>query len=108
MPSKSLRRQLLKPSILLVIVIAGIAIVLSVISYQFSSTAADEILKLASTNARSNAEVQAHDLANVLVNKVDVVSSSLQIMSAASPIQNLDIPAAISIFSGAHNSTTNF
>lgn len=103
-----MKKQFSKSNTLLVIIIAGIAIALSIISYQFSTNAVDEILQIASANARSNAEIQAHDLANVLVNKIDVVSSNLQILSEASSIQNHDIESAISLFTSARESTSDF
>jgi hypothetical protein len=52
-----LQKQSSKRSISIVIIIAGMAAGLSMISYQYSTLAAEQILDVAAQDARSNAEI---------------------------------------------------
>jgi signal transduction histidine kinase len=97
-----------KTSILMVVIIAAIAIVLSIVSYQFSNQTASEINRIASNDIRSNAEIQARDLARILANKIDIVSSNLILMSDAPAIQSHDVESAIPLFASARSTTVDF
>jgi signal transduction histidine kinase len=97
-----------KTSILMVVIIASIAIVLSFVSYQFSNQTANEINRIASNDIRSNAEIQARDLASILAKKIDIISSNLILMSEAPAIQSHDVESAIPLFSSARSTTVDF
>ena len=62
----------------IVALIAGAALVLSVASYQYSTAASTQILSMAAEDIRSNAKIQAHDLSNVLVNKLSAITNNLR------------------------------
>jgi signal transduction histidine kinase len=97
-----------KGSIVLVVIIALFATLLSIISYQYSTSTANAIFKIASDDVRSNADIEVHDLANILLNKMEGISSNLELMSSATAIQNQNIVDAIPLFSTARQSTKDF
>ena len=78
-------------SILLLVLIGAIAIGLSIASYQYSTFTSQEITRIAAIDVRSNAEIQAHDIANNLKNKMGAVNSNLVLLSSVPAIQNQDL-----------------
>ena len=85
---------LLKNSIVLIIVIAAIAAILSIISYQYSIYNANEILKIASDEVRSNAKIQSHYLSTIVEQELDKVTAILKTLSDAPAIHNAEIQRA--------------
>jgi signal transduction histidine kinase len=92
----------------MIVVIAAVAAVLSILSFQFSNQTATEISRIASDDIRSNAEIQARDLGSILENKIDSVSTSLLVMSESPTIQGHNVDSAIPLFSSAQSSTADF
>jgi signal transduction histidine kinase len=100
-----LPKQFSRVSTLLVVIIVGAAAALSVLSYQYSTTAATHILDIGSEEARSNAEIQAHDLSTLLGKQVESATNNLETISSARSIQNQDVEGAILLLNGAQKST---
>lgn len=98
-------KQFSRVSTLLVVIIVGAAAALSVLSYQYSTTAATHILDIGSEEARSNAEIQAHDLSTLLGKQVESATNNLETISSARSIQNQDVEGAILLLNGAQKST---
>jgi signal transduction histidine kinase len=105
------RSRFSRNSIALLVLTATIAVSLSIISFQYSNFTSDEILRIAADDIRSNARIEAHDLENVFVNRIESVSSNLQIISSARSVQNNQSERARILFDVAQNATgdlTNF
>jgi signal transduction histidine kinase len=100
-------QRLPKTSILLLLLIGAIAIGLSIASYQHSSLISQETRKIAAQYVRSNAEIEAHDIANNLKNKIGAVRSNLALLSTIPAIQNQDIENSKKLFSNAQKSTSD-
>jgi signal transduction histidine kinase len=79
-----------KRSYLLLAVLAVCSGLLSLLSYYYSSSAAQQILELASEDVRSNAKIQAHDLQSMLSNALTSVSSNLDILSTSQEVIDPD------------------
>ena len=75
-------------SIISIIALTAIAAVLSIISYQFSTYNAKEILNIASDDVRSNATIQSHDLLTIIEQELDKVSAILKALASAPAIHN--------------------
>lgn len=97
-----------KSNISILILIAAVAIVLSVISYQYTSATADSIASIATNDARSNADIQARTLSNVLVNKMEQITSNLEILSDATTVQAQDVEGAKPLFTSARHISSDF
>ena len=74
-------------AIFILSIIAGGAIILSVISYQYSVSTSNQILNIAATDIRSNAIIEAHDLSQSLENKLKTITTNLQTISSAHSVQ---------------------
>ncbi len=94
-------------SVLVLVAIGAIATGLSVASYQYSVFTSEEIRKIGAQDARSNAEIQAHDIANNLKNSIEAVRSNLALLSSIPGIQNQDIESSKALFSDAQETTSN-
>ena len=94
-------------SILLLVLIGAIAIGLSIASFQYSTFTSQEITRIAAADIRSNAEIQAHDIANNLKNKIGAVNSSLVLLSSVPAIQNQELETSKKLFSDAQESTSD-
>ena len=77
--------RLSKQNIAILVIIVVVGLLSSFLSYQYSSMTANKVEELASDNVRSNARITAFDLSrifyhtvNPVVNKLDVLSRSLQ------------------------------
>jgi signal transduction histidine kinase len=107
----SSKTKFLKNSIALLALTGAIAVSLSLVSFQYSSFTSSEILKIAAEDVRSNAKIQAHDLERVMVNKLDSIAETLEIISHAPVVQTDEAVRARTLFNAAQNSTselTNF
>jgi signal transduction histidine kinase len=67
--------------ILTAIAIAGIALMLSILSYQFFIIASNKIVDIASHEVRSNVKIEVHDISQILANKLQNVVSLLQTLA---------------------------
>jgi Fe2+ or Zn2+ uptake regulation protein len=56
---------------------------------------------------RSNAEIEAYDIANILNNMMDTVRNNLVLLSGISTIQNQDVESSKKLFSDAQRTTSN-
>lgn len=101
------RTRFSKNSIALLVLTGAIAVSLSLASFQYSSFTSGEILKIAAEDIRLNARIQAHDLENVLENKIDSVRSNLQIVSNARSVQSNEFERGQTLFNAAQNSSGN-
>ena len=77
--------RLSRRNIAILVIIVAVGLLSSFLSYQYSSMTANKVEELASDNVRSNARITAFDLSrifyhtvNPVVNKLDVLSRSLQ------------------------------
>lgn len=73
--------------VVVILVVAAAAAILSIISYQYSSSISNEILKVAIEDIRSNAKIQAHDLSRSLANSISSIVDNLQVIASSSAIQ---------------------
>lgn len=94
-------------SLLVLVAIGAIATGLSIASYQYSAFTSEEIRKIGAQDARSNAEIQAHDIASNLNNNIEAVRSNLALLSSIPMIQNQDIQSSKALFSVAQETTNN-
>jgi hypothetical protein len=94
-------------SIFVLALIGTIAIGLSFASYQYSVFTSEEIRKIGAQDVRSNAEIQAHDIARNLKNNIEAVHSNLALLSNIPAIQSQDLESSKELFSDAQETTSN-
>lgn len=96
-----------KNSVALLALIGAVAVALSIVSFQFSSYASNEILRIAAEDVRSNAQIQAHDLERIMSNSMGSVSSNLHVVADAPSLQGNNFDEGRAIIDVAQNSTSN-
>ena len=103
----SLSQKFRKSNVILLIVIAVAAVILLIISYQYSTYNANEILKIASDDVRSNADIQAHHLSTIVEQELDKVTAILQTLATAPAIHNGEIQRGRDIINLRQEATSN-
>ena len=101
-----------RTNIVILAVIASIALVLSIFSYQYSILTSNKIGEIAAQEVRSNVRIEVHDLTQILGKQLQTVSALLQTLTPSPLIQNnKDQKSAFVLFNSRQNSTselTNF
>ena len=77
-----------KSSIALLFTVLSIGILLSVVSYQYSSFTANEISEMASEDVRDNARIKVYDLSQILVHSIDSIDNNLRSLQNSPAILN--------------------
>jgi signal transduction histidine kinase len=103
----SLSQKFRKSNVILLIIIAVAAAFLFIISYQYSTYNANQILKIASDDARSNADIQAHHLSTIVEQELDKVTAILQTLATAPAIHNGEIQRGRDIINLRQEATSN-
>lgn len=96
-----------KNNIILLTTIAALAVVLSIISYQYSSSTSNNIVDIASQEIRSNARIQVHDLSEILTNRLQTTTVLLQTLSDSPALQNNEYQRAQVIINDRQNHTSD-
>ncbi|HYA83926.1 MAG TPA: hypothetical protein VEH06_10820 [Candidatus Bathyarchaeia archaeon] len=89
--------------ILTAIAIACIALMLSILSYQFFIIASNKIVDIASHEVRSNVRIEVHDISQILANKLQTVGSLLQTLTESPAIHNNEYKRADCTFWITHS-----
>ena len=90
------------------IIIAGFAIGLSLLSYQYSIVTSEKIAAAATQDLNDNARVQAYDMSKALENRVESVRDNLEILANAPLIQVGEYSQARVLVNIAEKSTEGF
>jgi hypothetical protein len=108
LPSNNLSKKTLsKNSIALLILVSAVAVVLSLISFQYSSYTSAEIVRVAAQNVQSNAKIQVHDIERILVNRIDAIATNLHIITNIIPsVRSGEFERGRQAFNDAQGSTS--
>jgi signal transduction histidine kinase len=89
----------------ILIIIALVALVLSIFAYQYSTFTSNKIVDIASQEVRSNARIEVHDISQILANKLQTAGALLQTLAESPAIHNNEYKRAdIVINSRQHSS----
>lgn len=77
-------------NVFLLILVIGVGISLSILSYHYSGLTADQIGEIASSDIRSNAIIETDGLSKTLLHIIDPVSTNLEILSKIVNYSNID------------------
>jgi signal transduction histidine kinase len=94
-----------KNSVILLVVIAVVATIISVLSYQYSTSISTRIVDIASQEIRSNAIIEAHDLSQILSNRLETMTLLLQTLADSPAVQNNEYQRAYIIINYRQNYT---
>ena len=85
-----------KTNYAILIAIAVVAILLSVFSYQYYTFTANKISNIATHEVETNAQIQVHDLSQILSNKFESISNLLLTLADSPAIHNNEYKRVIS------------
>jgi signal transduction histidine kinase len=94
-----------KSSVILLVIIAVVATILSIFSYQYSTSLSSRIVDIASQEIRSNAIIGVHDLSQILENRLETMSLLLQTLADSPAVQNNEYQRAYVIINYRQNYT---
>jgi signal transduction histidine kinase len=94
-----------KGNIGLLFFIAIIAIILSILSYQYSSLTASKIAEIASDDVRSNARTEAYHLSQILIRSINSVTNNLGALTNSLLVLNSENQTIQLLLNNAQNST---
>jgi signal transduction histidine kinase len=86
-----------KTNFAILISIAIVAILLSVFSYQYYTSTSAKIADIASHEIKTNAQIQVHDLSQILSNKFESISALLQTLADSPAIHNNEYKRASAV-----------
>ena len=100
-----LKNIISKNSFILLIIIAVVASILSILSYQYFTSISDGIVNIASEEIRSNARIEAHDLSQILANRLETMTLFLRTLADSPALQNNEYQRAQVIINDRQNYT---
>jgi signal transduction histidine kinase len=96
-----------KGNIGLLVFTAIIAIILSVLSYQYSSLTANKISGIASDDVRSNARIEAYHLSQILIQSIESTTNNLKALTNSLPVSNSENQTVQFLLNNAQDSTND-
>ena len=96
-----------KNSLVILIAISATAIILSILAYQYSNSISTKVVDIATQEIRSNAIIQAHDLSEILANRIESIIPLLQTLADSPAIQNNEFQRARLIIDFRQNYTSD-
>ena len=97
-----------KRNLSIISVIVAVAASLATLVYFYYSFSSIEINKIASQDVRSNSRIESYDFARILENKIDTISTSLDIIANAPAVQNNQQIDARTFFDSAKNNSESW
>jgi signal transduction histidine kinase len=96
---------LLRKNFFILIIIGSVASALAVIASQYSIQTSNEIRSIASEDISASARDEVYDLSRVVVNKIDSVTTNLEVLASAPSIQSGNVKGIEQLFDAAQYST---
>lgn len=90
----------------MLIAISATAIVFSMLAYQYSNSISTKVVDIATQEIRSNAIIQAHDLSEILTNRIESIIPLLQTLTDSPAVQNNEYQRARLIIDFRQNYTS--
>src|SRR5713226_6363751 len=107
MPSMPAKERGSRTNIVILVVSAGIALVLSIFSYEYSILTSNKIVDIASQEVRSNTRIEVHDISLILANKLQTVGALLQTLAESPAVHNNEYKRADIVINGRQHSSSD-
>lgn len=96
-----------KNTLIILVAIGATATFLSMLAFQYSNSISTKVVDIAIQEIRSNAIIQAHDLSEILTNRLESIIPLLQTLSDSPAIQNNEYQRARLIIDSRQNYTNS-
>ena len=77
-----------KINIIILASVVAVVLAISIFSYQYSVLTSNKIVDIASGEVRSNTRIEAHDISQILTNKLQTVGALLQTLADSPAVHN--------------------
>lgn len=99
--------EISKNSLVILVAIGATAVILSILAFQYSNSISTKVIDIATQEIRSNAIIQAHDLSEILTNRLESIIPLLQTLADSPAIQNNEYQRARLIIDSRQNYTNS-
>ncbi len=99
--------SLSKTNLTVLVVIAVVAVLHSVFSYQYYTFTSAKISDIALREIKTNAQIQVHDLSQILSNKFESINNLLQTLADSPAIHNNEYNRAFSVIDSRQQYSKN-
>jgi signal transduction histidine kinase len=96
-----------KTNIVILVIIAAVALVLSIFAYQYSTFTSNKIVDIASQKVNSDARIEVHDISQILANKLQNVGVLLRTLSDSPAIHNNEYKRADTVINSRQESSSD-
>ena len=87
-----------KTNFAILVAIVVVATLLSISSYQYYTSTSARIADIASHEIRTNAQIQVHDISQILANRVESITALLQTLADSPAIHNNEYKRAYNCY----------
>ncbi|MGB8935190.1 MAG: hypothetical protein WCC17_08800, partial [Candidatus Nitrosopolaris sp.] len=96
-----------KTNVVILVIIAAVALVLSIVTYQYSTFTSNKIVDIASQKVISDARIEVHDISQILANKLQNVGVLLETLSDSPAIHNNEYKRADNVINARQDSSSD-
>jgi signal transduction histidine kinase len=96
----------LRNTVVLLVIIVGIAMLLSLTSYEYTVSISNSITSSSNEASNTNAQIEATEINHILADELSAVAKNLQILATSSEVESRDVAAAAPLFSAFQNATS--
>ena len=86
----------------------SVVLAISIFSYQYSVLNSNKIVDIVSGEVRSNTRIKAHDISQILTNKLQTVGALLQTLADSPAVHNNEYKRAYTVINTRQHSTSDF
>ena len=97
-----------KTNIIILASVVAVVLAISIFSYQYSVLTSNKIVDIASGEVRSNTRIEAHDISQILTNKLQTVGALLQTLADSPAIHNNEYKRADTVINTRQHSSSDF
>jgi signal transduction histidine kinase len=96
-----------KTNLVILVIIAAVALILSIFAYRYSTFTSNKIVDIASHEVRSDTRIEVHDISQILANKLQNVAVLLQTLSESPAIHNNEYARAYFVINSRQHSSSD-
>ena len=97
-----------KINIIILASVVAVVLAISIFSYQYSVLTSNKIVDIASGEVRSNTRIEAHDISQILTNKLQTVGALLQTLADSPAVHNNEYKRAYTVINTRQHSSSDF
>ena len=97
-----------RSNIIILASVVAVVLAISIFSYQYSVLTSNKIVDIASGEVRSNTRIEAHDISQILTNKLQTVGALLQTLADSPAVHNNEYKRANTVINTRQHSSSDF